>query len=111
MAETAIGRAAAPTPSTTVSETFFTCGNSGQPLFAVREGLPAMDVLEEVSTLLDAAKDAAEISASEAEGGISGTMWACVYVLTMAKSALDGVVSGMARVADHGAVSKGVSHG
>jgi DUF3077 family protein len=97
MAETANGRAAAPATCTTVSKTFFPCGSAGHPLFAVREGIPALDALEQVSTFLSAAKDAATFAAMEAEGDEGGVMWTCAYLIEVAKATLDAAVSSMPR--------------
>ena len=107
MADTANGRATAPASSTTESKPFFSCAPDGQPLFTVREGLPAMDALDQVSTFLAAAKDAATLAACEADGTEGGTMWACVYIIDMAKATLDATTSGMAREARQAAAKGG----
>jgi DUF3077 family protein len=92
-------QAAAPASRTTVSNPFFACQTDGQNLFTVREGVPAMEALEQVSTFLSAAKDAATLAACEADGTESGAMWSCVFIIEAAKATLDATTSGIAREA------------
>ncbi|MBL8448195.1 MAG: hypothetical protein JNJ44_12365 [Zoogloeaceae bacterium] len=103
MAETATGRAAAPAPSTTASQTFFPCTPAGEPLFAVREGLPAHEALEQAVGFISTAKGAATFAASEAKAGLSETLWSCINTLELAEAVLEATSSGMRREAGQAA--------
>lgn len=103
MANTATGRATAPASSTTTSQTFFPATPSGEPLFAVREGLPAHEVLEHVVGFISTAKGAATFAAYQAEVGLSETLWACVHTLELAEALLEATSSGMRREAGQAA--------
>ncbi len=75
----------------TKHRTFHTINPAGDEIFSVNEGLPIVEALEEVSTLLSVALPVvygvAENSDSDA--------YAAVYLVKMAKAVIDSVVSGM----------------
>lgn len=82
----------APAPAgKTVELSFFPIHRPGLDLFEVRAGVPARAALEGASLLLaSASKVLAEMSEDHASDG----MWGAVYLIDMAKAAIDAIELG-----------------
>jgi hypothetical protein len=91
MSKTAQG-AAAPVRKTQLYP-FFSCNPARDALFAVREGVPALDALQQASCFLEAARDAAYSSASSDEP--LNAMWATAYLVDVAKAVVDAAIDAM----------------
>ena len=77
--KTTTGRTLTQTP-------FFGCNTDGDALFAVREGIPALDALQMNQCFLEASIDIATNVALEED---NGSAWGLVYLLQMSKASLD----------------------
>lgn len=78
------------TTGRTLTQTpFFSCNPDGDALFAVREGIPALDALQMTQCFLGASIDIATTVGDQNEGC---SAWGLVYLLQMSKASLDAAV-------------------
>ncbi|HKS13047.1 MAG TPA: DUF3077 domain-containing protein [Pseudomonas sp.] len=80
----------------TASTTFGSCDAGHPPMFTVREGLEAEDVLVHVSLLLEGIYDTTKQACDQMVGlPNKGLLWSTLHSAEMAKGLVDAVLDGL----------------
>lgn len=70
---------------------FFSCNPQHEKLFMVRDGIPAMNALEQASCFLDSARTIAGYAGQSNDAAL---MFAATYLIDLAKAVIDATVEG-----------------
>ena len=80
----------------TANTTFGSCDAGHPPMFTVREGLEAEDVLVHVSLLLEGIHDTTKQACEHIQGLPNrGLLWSSLHSAEMAKGLVDAVLDGL----------------
>jgi len=76
-------------PGTTAAHDFFSCNSASESLFSVRPGVSAVNALEQVSVLLDAALSSARDAVNSCS---DNSACSATYLIEMAAAVIDSLL-------------------